>query len=1194
MSDDSDEASVWVTSDVALPQGLLDAHTEGQLVFFVGAGASVDAPSSLPSFDALARDLARLARVPFTDGVAIDFFLGSMPSDFDVHVHARKLIATEASRPNSTHAALVRLAAASGPLRIVTTNFDDHLMAAATSAGIAIQDKWIGPALPLGSDFTGLVHLHGSVMRDDTRELVLTDGDFGRAYLTHAWATRFLLPMFQKFTVLFIGYSHDDPIMRYLGLGLPSGTPRYAMTDTETARDPKWARLGVTAIGYPVRDHDHSALLSALESWDVRARMGQFEHGARTREIVEAGPRLAPVDSDYLVGRLRTTDGARDFAQSTTSIEPELRVQWLNWVETLPEFRALFASGEGSDPSTILGNWFCETFIADAELSVAALHTVQRLGQSFSGSLFRAAGWAIDPLSEVDAVAGRRWRVLLATSVHGHSAPVVTEALLPYSPNHGPEHHSVLRAALRPFLVLKRRWFADDLEALATIPDAEVRWNTERDSLTAHVLTSADAAPAGDPALGTMLEDSLSAAYDLLDAYHGKRRWDGLSSGRSAIEPHEQDQYRDPIDAVIDGLRAYGEKYLPNRLDLIERWWSLGRTLFQRLALHLLAFDGSQTADEKLKWLLGRSLLYETDLKHEVYQVLGTAVGDASEEMRANLLTAAQEGPDYPSDIPDHDRHSAYATYNLLIWLTSVAPEWSQAIAALGGVQTANPAFAPREHPDFDRWMTSGTWGGKLPIEPEDFLRSFDEDSVATFGDLLSRDYSERNFEEPEWSDALSLIKRVVEDRPDIGEPLWILVDHRNGLDTRADDLRQAITEGWTSADLGEGIETAVRLVGTQVAILESTRSISRFLLEQILEQIECDESPALASMRQLALDLWSEHHETFTHSEGTDPLSFAPLYLNSWPGDLVQYWLSEIDRRWRRHRDNWSGLNDLERKALIQLLDEPNAFAATGPALASALFFMFAADPDFTRENLLPLFRNDETATLAWHPYLHHPRYNDKLLASGFLDCVIAEWDRLDALGQHDVQRPFFGVVASIVSFADIAPEARTSLLDRSVLADNGAHAAAFAEAVGHFLSGESIDGAEVWKRWLKTHLTARLDGIPRIAQPEELACWADSLPHLGESIPEALELLNGKQIGLGEHFSASALSEEALAAYGPALVEHYADRVRDSSPSGFLLQHRVRKLIEVIRVAIGDAGAQPILDAAFERGFLNSDGAD
>ena len=80
-------------------------------------------------------------------------------------------------------------------------------------------------------------------------------------------------------------------------------------------------------------------------------------------------------------------------------------------------------------------------------------------------------------------------------------------------------------------------------------------------------------------------------------------------------------------------------------------------------------------------------------------------------------------------------------------------------------------------------------------------------------------------------------------------------------------------------------------LVASEVASSESARSVSQFLLAQIRKQIESDESPAIAAMREIAGKLWSMHRETFTHADGSE-LSF--LSLNSWPGELASYWLTE------------------------------------------------------------------------------------------------------------------------------------------------------------------------------------------------------------------------------------------------------------------------------------------------------------
>ena len=117
------------------------------------------------------------------------------------------------SSPNDVHEAIVRLFPQADKVRIVTTNYDRHLETAAAEAFSIAPNIYRAPALPRGDDFEGIVHLHGC-LGDKLTDLVLTSRDFGRAYLTEAWASRFLYDLFRKYATLFVGYSHDDVVMR--------------------------------------------------------------------------------------------------------------------------------------------------------------------------------------------------------------------------------------------------------------------------------------------------------------------------------------------------------------------------------------------------------------------------------------------------------------------------------------------------------------------------------------------------------------------------------------------------------------------------------------------------------------------------------------------------------------------------------------------------------------------------------------------------------------------------------------------------------------------------------------------------------------------------------------------------------------------------------------------------------------------
>ena len=123
-----------------------------------------------------------------------------------------------------------------GPEPRSTTNFDLLFADAAQDVFPEQPELCKAPALPLGRTFNGIVHVHGCL--DRPRDMVLTDADFGRAYLTEGWARRFLVELFRSFTVMFVGYSHNDTVMKYLARALPAreSKPRFALTDKVDGR----------------------------------------------------------------------------------------------------------------------------------------------------------------------------------------------------------------------------------------------------------------------------------------------------------------------------------------------------------------------------------------------------------------------------------------------------------------------------------------------------------------------------------------------------------------------------------------------------------------------------------------------------------------------------------------------------------------------------------------------------------------------------------------------------------------------------------------------------------------------------------------------------------------------------------------------------------------------------------------------
>jgi hypothetical protein len=324
----------FITHGPDIPDALLQAHEEGRVVFFCGAGISY--PAGLPGFKGLVEQIYRLNGTALSDIEREAFERGQFDATLDLlerrlpgQRHAVRRALAQALKPKlrrkgatDTQAALLRLARSrQGALRLVTTNFDRVFHTAAKRTGQTFQ-AYAAPMLPIpkNSRWNGLVYLHGLLPEkpDDTvlNRLVVTSGDFGLAYLTERWAARFVSELFRNYAVCFVGYSINDPVLRYMMDALAADrmlgedTPQaWALGDCEPGQEHRktieWEAKGVTPILYevPARSHDHSVLHQTLHAWAET-----YRDGVQGKEAIVVKHALArPQDStqqDDFVGRM--------------------------------------------------------------------------------------------------------------------------------------------------------------------------------------------------------------------------------------------------------------------------------------------------------------------------------------------------------------------------------------------------------------------------------------------------------------------------------------------------------------------------------------------------------------------------------------------------------------------------------------------------------------------------------------------------------------------------------------------------------------------------------------------------------------------------------------------------------------------------------------------------------------------------
>jgi SIR2-like domain len=320
----------FVKNGPDIPERLVQSHEDGRLVFFCGAGISY--PARLPGFKGLVDLIYNgLGRTPSAIEQSVikagqyDTAIGLLEADIVggraiVREQLAKILTPDLSAPNAitNHEALLTLAKnREGAYRLITTNFDRIFEEVKAKGSLQVQ-TFQAPLLPVPKNrWDGLVYLHGVLpatpTHNDLDRLVVSSGDFGLAYLTERWAARFVTELFRNYVVCFVGYSINDPVLRYMMDALAadrllgeSPPEMFAFGSyskgKEEERANEWKAKNVTPILY--REHsNHAYLHRTLRAWAETFRDGVLGKERIVAQYAMAKP-LASTKEDDFLGRM--------------------------------------------------------------------------------------------------------------------------------------------------------------------------------------------------------------------------------------------------------------------------------------------------------------------------------------------------------------------------------------------------------------------------------------------------------------------------------------------------------------------------------------------------------------------------------------------------------------------------------------------------------------------------------------------------------------------------------------------------------------------------------------------------------------------------------------------------------------------------------------------------------------------------
>ncbi|MBA3676609.1 MAG: SIR2 family protein [Sphingosinicella sp.] len=322
-----------------IPDTLIEERDLGEVVFFCGAGIS--GPVGLPDFGGLADDLldrlaAQESRTARKRGESLDRVFMAMVKEFggtavDREI-SRALRAPRKADPRHHRVAIDLSRGADGGAKIVTTNFD-LLFERADKSLLS----YIPPALPDLAQLQpiqGIVYLHGRLKRtkDARGGYIITSADLGRAYLAEGWAARFVRALSERYTIVLLGYSANDPPMRYLLEGLNSRDDParrsliYAFVpEGPAAGEESWHDKGVTTIPYAPRDKGHNGLWDSLFAWAAAARDPETWRAGLVKLAQRQPAELKAFERGQVAHLVSSRPGASAFATAT----PPPPAEWL-------------------------------------------------------------------------------------------------------------------------------------------------------------------------------------------------------------------------------------------------------------------------------------------------------------------------------------------------------------------------------------------------------------------------------------------------------------------------------------------------------------------------------------------------------------------------------------------------------------------------------------------------------------------------------------------------------------------------------------------------------------------------------------------------------------------------------------------------------------------------------------------------
>lgn len=673
------------------PNKIIDDLNNNKLVIFAGAGVSMGAPTKLPNFEQLASTIAEGTGLSKDENESCDAFLGKLKSQgICVNEEAAKHIDKACTVHNELHKAIVNVF--KHDIRIVTTNYD-HMFEQVLDSSIKIYDA---PALPLGDDVSGLVHVHGNV--NNPKYMVVTDDDFGKAYLTDSYVSRFIRTLFNSYTIVFIGYSYNDTIMRYLtrALSRDEKQKRYIITDDMKNN---WEVLGLEPIYYPSRSH--RVMRESIIKLGMRVKRSLIDWSAYFSEISEAPP-LDPTSESEIDYFLEDPIRAQIMANSING-SPD----WIEYLNKKQVFKNIFINGTvNTKHDTVWLKWLEQKVIGHSDEAFKSL--IIQNGKRITSKL---------SLSIINSLYDNSLNDSLFAEYLLMVEPYINNAYTIYALIQKALNKKLYASCVSLFKmywrirfnIVNESWISKDIQA-------DYRHSFFGDNF----MINESWKKCEDIFVNESSYDLLIFFRSKLEELHMQYVRIGKANNNSepweiamlVIEDRKDNYHEDPLCTVSDILERLinSNKVELSFLRLYIQDGLQSQSLFVRkLFLKLLRSSSIFTADEAFNLVFENGALGLIEVKEQVFLLIQKIYNDMSPKAQNKLI-------DYIEHIEPNKYDSEYEKYNWCVWIQRVDQNNERINNIVTDILSRNN-YAPRKHPELD-FYTSDEEDWDDPIAP--------------------------------------------------------------------------------------------------------------------------------------------------------------------------------------------------------------------------------------------------------------------------------------------------------------------------------------------------------------------------------------------------------------------------------------------------------------------------------------------